>query len=163
MKSIKLLLTALIIALLSLLCFLPGCTSNQPYSTSNVNNNGTQTPVAIPVTALPASPTTAAATPTAAPVTATPAPATPATITPVLPTATREGVRLFAANCASCHGALPSDSWRVNLTTAQLTDKINTGGAKMPVFSGRLTPAQISAIVQYIHNRKTDLLIKIRH
>jgi mono/diheme cytochrome c family protein len=80
-----------------------------------------------------------------------------ATAAPVTAIIIPDGPQLYANICSSCHGATPPVAWRTNRTAAQLTESINHGGS-MPAYSGILTSAQISAIVQYIQGVPAPVL-----
>ncbi len=75
------------------------------------------------------------------------------------------GQKLFAENCASCHGDLGKGN--VELGAPNLTDKIwlygsdeatiietvtNGRAGVMPAWGGRLDPATIKAITVYVHS-----------
>ena len=69
------------------------------------------------------------------------------------------GAKLFAANCAGCHGAEGKGGFGSDLTgsytygkdPAAVHESISGGrGGKMPSFAGRLTPAEIDSLVAYI-------------
>jgi mono/diheme cytochrome c family protein len=82
--------------------------------------------------------------------------------------AQRGGAAIYAQNCARCHGAdgraqtskgretdavdLTSDDWSPD--TARDTRIVTNGRKSMPSFGRRLTPTQISAVVQYIRRFK---------
>lgn len=65
------------------------------------------------------------------------------------PTPTGSGAQLYAGYCAQCHNATPPTSWRSD-STSELTEAINEGPGSMPSYSGILTSAQVTSIVQYI-------------
>jgi mono/diheme cytochrome c family protein len=86
------------------------------------------------------------------------------------------GAKLFAKNCARCHGSggkgdgpdlakihadTPPDDWTNRETNAELSDykirKIVTGGgpavdksSKMPAFKSKISPAQIDDLIAFI-------------
>jgi mono/diheme cytochrome c family protein len=82
--------------------------------------------------------------------------------------AQRGGAAVYSQNCARCHGAdgraqtskgrqtdavdLTSDDWTPD--TEHDIRIVNNGKKSMPAFKRRLTPAQISAVVQYIRRFK---------
>jgi mono/diheme cytochrome c family protein len=82
--------------------------------------------------------------------------------------AQRGGAAVYTQNCARCHGAdgraqtpkgretdaidLTSDDWSPD--TARDTRIVTNGKKSMPSFRRKLTPAQISAVVQYIRRFK---------
>jgi cytochrome c551 len=86
---------------------------------------------------------------------ATPADATtPAeTSTPAGPSSS-EVAKLFADNCARCHGADGGGGSAPSITGEDNVDRvkaqIESGGDGMPAFSGQLPPGQIDALAQYV-------------
>jgi len=82
--------------------------------------------------------------------------------------AQRDGSALYSQNCARCHGAdgraqtskgretdavdLTSDDWSPD--TARDKRIVTRGKGSMPGFGRKLTPAQVSAVVQYIRKFK---------
>jgi mono/diheme cytochrome c family protein len=82
--------------------------------------------------------------------------------------AQRGGSAIYAQNCARCHGAdgraqtpkgretdaidLTSDDWSPD--AARDTRIVTRGKGSMPGFGRKLTPAQVSAVVQYIRRFK---------
>ena len=82
--------------------------------------------------------------------------------------AQRSGATIYSQNCARCHGSdgraqtpkgrqvdaidLTSDDWSPD------TDRdiriVTKGKKSMPAFKGKLTPADISAVVEYIRRFK---------
>ena len=78
------------------------------------------------------------------------------------------GAAVYAQNCARCHGAdgraqtpkgretdavdLTSDDWSPD--TARDERIVTNGKQSMPAFKKKLTPAQISSVVQYIRRFK---------
>jgi mono/diheme cytochrome c family protein len=68
------------------------------------------------------------------------------------------GAQLFAANCATCHGADgqgavgPQLAGRVTQRFPNIADQIalvTDGSGGMPSFSGKLSPQQIQKVVEY--------------
>jgi mono/diheme cytochrome c family protein len=75
------------------------------------------------------------------------------------------GSELFARNCARCHGPDGKGDSGPNLTSEKrkakwrdssqpIANKITKGGFIMPSFKKKLTPAQISAIAEYVRSLK---------
>jgi mono/diheme cytochrome c family protein len=72
---------------------------------------------------------------------------------------TTPGATLFAANCASCHGADGGGGIGPQLAGGAVTHDfpnlddqvafVTDGRGGMPAFGGRLTPAQIRQVVEY--------------
>jgi ubiquinol-cytochrome c reductase cytochrome c subunit len=71
-----------------------------------------------------------------------------------------EGQQLYAINCAQCHQAAGSGDMLskgnvipslANATLVQTVEAPTIGPKPMPVFAGALSPAQLSAIAQYVH------------
>ena len=73
--------------------------------------------------------------------------------------------KLFADNCAACHGAkglgdramgapnLTDTDWLYGSTRAEIRDQIWNGhGGVMPTWSGRLTPEEIKSLAVYVHS-----------
>ena len=68
------------------------------------------------------------------------------------------GKDIFAANCGSCHtlkDAGTSGTVGPNLddlmpSLARVQRQVTNGGAIMPAFKGKLTPAQITAVAKYV-------------
>lgn len=71
-----------------------------------------------------------------------------------------DGRRLFLKNCAHCHGATARgdegpDLHNLDLTDAWIANRIRKGKAgQMTAFAGKLQPAEIDALVAYIHSLK---------
>lgn len=80
--------------------------------------------------------------------------------------AQNNGEQTYKSRCAMCHGQdglantpvakmmnVPSfkSPMAMKHTEAQLTDITENGKGKMPAFKGKLTPAEIHAVVAYIH------------
>jgi mono/diheme cytochrome c family protein len=72
-----------------------------------------------------------------------------------------DGAKIFkGAGCAGCHtlaaaGATGTtgpnlDQIQPPLTTAKVSQQVMTGGGLMPSFQGKLSPAQIQAVAQYV-------------
>lgn len=74
------------------------------------------------------------------------------------------GAKIFADNCAACHGAegkgniemgapnLTTKIWLYGPTKADIFDRIQKGGgATMPAWSGRLDEPTIKALAVYVH------------
>lgn len=81
------------------------------------------------------------------------------------PTAVRRATKLFADNCAACHGAtgrgdrsmgapnLTDSDWLYGSTRADIRDQIWYGhGGVMPTWSGRLAPEEIKSLAVYVHS-----------
>ncbi len=74
------------------------------------------------------------------------------------PTAAKviDGAKIFASDCARCHGAQGvKDSRTPNLQTialnkSQLLNSITFGKGHMPAWQGKLSPAEISAVADLI-------------
>lgn len=80
----------------------------------------------------------------------------------------RSGATVFSQNCARCHGAdgrantakgrsvgatdLTSNDWTPN--TERDTRIVNRGKESMPAFKGKLKPAEIDVVVEYIRRFK---------
>jgi cytochrome c oxidase cbb3-type subunit 3 len=77
----------------------------------------------------------------------------------------RRGARLFADNCASCHGAdgmgnrafgapnLTDRDWLYGSSRADIRDQIWYGrGGVMPTWQGKLTPETVKALAVYVHS-----------
>lgn len=68
------------------------------------------------------------------------------------------GGAVFAQNCSSCHtlaaagahGNVGPDLDQLKPPTAVVQRQVTNGGGGMPAFSGRLTPAQITAVANYV-------------
>jgi cytochrome c5 len=65
------------------------------------------------------------------------------------------GAAVFSANCATCHGSGGSGGFGPRLigntlSTTQIRTQVNGGGGGMPPFAGRLSSAEISAVVGYV-------------
>jgi cytochrome c oxidase cbb3-type subunit 3 len=78
---------------------------------------------------------------------------------------TAEGEKLYAENCAACHGvdgkgnpelgapALYDQVWLYGADKATIVSRIvNGGGAVMPAWQGRLDPTTIKALTVYVHS-----------
>jgi cytochrome c oxidase cbb3-type subunit 3 len=81
------------------------------------------------------------------------------------PGAVKRATKLFADNCAACHGAqglgdrsmgapnLTDSDWLYGPTRADIRDQIFYGhGGVMPTWAGRLSPAEIKALAVYVHS-----------
>lgn len=79
--------------------------------------------------------------------------------------AVRRASKLFADNCAACHGAkglgdramgapnLTDTDWLYGSTRAEIRNQIWNGhGGVMPTWSGRLTPEEIKSLAVYVHS-----------
>ena len=68
------------------------------------------------------------------------------------------GAAIFKANCSSCHtlaaagakGTVGPNLDQLKPAQAIVKRQVTNGGAVMPAFKGRLTPAQIDAVAQYV-------------
>lgn len=80
-----------------------------------------------------------------------------------------DGAALFKAKCAACHGADGSGATAVGKamkirdlrsadvqkqSNADLTKTIEGGKGKMPVFKGKLSDEEVSAVVKFIRTLK---------
>jgi cytochrome c oxidase cbb3-type subunit 3 len=76
-----------------------------------------------------------------------------------------QGAKLFADNCAACHGAegkgniqmgapnLTTKIWLYGPTKADILNRIqNGGGATMPAWNGRLDETTIKTLTVYVHS-----------
>ena len=81
------------------------------------------------------------------------------------PIAVGRGQKLFAEQCASCHGAdgkgqqeqgapnLADEIWLYGGTKPAIVESIRTGrGGMMPAWAGRLDPVTIKALSVYVHS-----------
>jgi cytochrome c oxidase cbb3-type subunit 3 len=81
------------------------------------------------------------------------------------PTAVGRGQKVFAEQCASCHGPegkgqqeqgapnLTDDIWLYGGTKPAIVESIRTGrGGMMPAWAGRLDPVTIKALTVYVHS-----------
>ena len=69
------------------------------------------------------------------------------------------GEQIFAANCSTCHGAHGEGAVGPRLSGGAVVRRypnpadqiavVTSGRAGMPAWKGRLTPAQIAAVVEY--------------
>jgi cytochrome c oxidase cbb3-type subunit 3 len=79
--------------------------------------------------------------------------------------AVKRATKLFADNCAACHGAnghgdrsmgapnLTDGDWLYGSTSADIRDQIWNGhGGVMPTWAGRLTPEEIKSLAVYVHS-----------
>ena len=72
---------------------------------------------------------------------------------------TTPGAQVFAANCASCHGADGGGGTGPQLAGGEAAKRfpdvddqiafVTKGSGAMPSFAGRLSPAQIREVVEY--------------
>jgi mono/diheme cytochrome c family protein len=91
------------------------------------------------------------------------------TMVPVATFAQASGADVFKAKCAMCHGADGSASTGMgktmglkplsspevqNMSDADLTALISNGKGKMPAYKGKLSDADISAVVKYVKTLK---------
>jgi mono/diheme cytochrome c family protein len=69
------------------------------------------------------------------------------------------GAKVFAtAGCKTCHtlkaagasGTVGPNLDQLKPSEALVSKQVNTGGGVMPSFKGKLTPAQIKAVAQYV-------------
>ncbi len=68
------------------------------------------------------------------------------------------GAAIFKGNCASCHtladagatGTVGPDLDQLKPALARVVRQVTNGGAIMPAFKGKLTPAQIQAVAKYV-------------
>jgi cbb3-type cytochrome c oxidase subunit III len=69
-----------------------------------------------------------------------------------------DGAAIFKTNCASCHtlaaagatGTVGPDLDQLKPAMAVVVRQVTNGGAIMPAFKGKLTPAQIQAVAKYV-------------
>lgn len=88
---------------------------------------------------------------------------------PTIAFAQGSGADIFKAKCAMCHGADGSASTGMgktmglkplsspevqNMSDADLTALITNGKGKMPAYKGKLSDADIAAVVKYIRTLK---------
>ncbi|MEM3018076.1 MAG: cytochrome c, partial [Candidatus Bathyarchaeia archaeon] len=75
------------------------------------------------------------------------------TTKPATPAQTLDGEKLYKDNCAACHGGkgVGGSAKALTATNADRT-KIENGNVEkgMPAFAGRLTPDEITAILEYL-------------
>ncbi len=79
-----------------------------------------------------------------------------ATTTP--PSQLTSGVAIFKANCSSCHtlkaagstGTVGPNLDQLKPAQATVVHQVTNGGAVMPAFKGKLTPAQIQAVATFV-------------
>ncbi len=123
----------------------------------SLKNGPTATPTPTPTTTPTATTTTPTLTPTSSH-TATTTPTPTATTTTPSPTATIDAGAIYSQSCAVCHGDQRQGGFGPALTpnvlagqsTAELTSVISQGEDTMPGFSGKLTPEEIDALVNYL-------------
>ena len=69
-------------------------------------------------------------------------------------TPSADGAAIFAADCATCHGAKGTGGFGPNITNirdlARVKNQVENGGAQMPAFKGQLTPAEIQAVATFV-------------
>jgi cytochrome c6 len=88
---------------------------------------------------------------------------------PTIATAQAPGADTYKAKCAMCHGADGSASSGMGksmglkslaspdvqkMSDADMSALITNGKGKMPAFKGKLTDAQVSDVVKYVHTLK---------
>ena len=69
-----------------------------------------------------------------------------------------DGKAIFQSQCASCHtlkaagatGTVGPNLDQLKPSTARVVRQVTNGGAVMPSFKGKLTPAQIAAVAAYV-------------
>jgi mono/diheme cytochrome c family protein len=65
-----------------------------------------------------------------------------------------EGKSIFSDNCVRCHGAsgqgVTGPSLQNETDIAKVTNQVRNGGQRMPSFGGKLSDAQVTAVVQYV-------------
>jgi cbb3-type cytochrome c oxidase subunit III len=69
-----------------------------------------------------------------------------------------DGKAIFQSQCASCHtlkaagatGTVGPNLDQLKPSTARIVRQVTNGGAIMPSFKGKLTPAQIAAVAAYV-------------
>jgi cbb3-type cytochrome c oxidase subunit III len=79
-----------------------------------------------------------------------------ATTTP--PSQLTSGVAIFKANCSSCHtlkaagstGTVGPNLDQLKPAQATVVHQVTNGGAVMPAFKGKLSPAQIQAVATFV-------------
>ena len=91
-------------------------------------------------------------------------PASSTTVTPsTLPAPDLSGAELYAANCASCHGAsleggigpeLDRGSEASESSDGRYVLRINEGKAEMPGFAGQLSSTEIDEIIAHIREQQ---------
>ena len=91
---------------------------------------------------------------------------TEANSTNYLPTNAADGKRLYAQNCASCHGAngrsktargkltkstdLSDANWQADVSDERIYNVISRGKGKMPGYGKKLSDADINQLVDYV-------------
>jgi mono/diheme cytochrome c family protein len=71
-----------------------------------------------------------------------------------------DGKSIFATNCSSCHtlkaagatGNVGPNLDQLKPPVAIVVRQVTNGGAVMPAFKGKLTPAQIKAVAAFVAN-----------
>jgi cytochrome c6 len=69
-----------------------------------------------------------------------------------------DGKKIFQSECASCHtlkaaaatGTVGPNLDQLKPSDARVTRQVTNGGAVMPAFKGRLSPAQIQAVAKFV-------------
>lgn len=72
--------------------------------------------------------------------------------------ASAEGKQVFTANCASCHTLADADASGsvgpnlddVKPSKEKVESQVKSGGGAMPAFEGKLSPAEITAVAEYV-------------
>lgn len=145
------LLPAILVCLVLAACGGPATTPTQaPTQATAITPTPAQAPAPVTTTAQPPSPSSA---PTITSV------ATAPTAVPI-DTSGIDAAALFQQNCAPCHGLQRQGVVGPSLTAAALQsrgrtdqyirDAITNGRGGMPVWGGKLTAAQIEALVQFL-------------
>lgn len=71
-------------------------------------------------------------------------------------TAPRSGAAVYAASCALCHGADGGNLRGNGLALSKISSVVTGGQGSMSGFSGRLSPAEISNVSQYVRSVGTS-------
>lgn len=72
--------------------------------------------------------------------------------------ASAEGKQVFTANCSSCHTLADADASGsvgpnlddVKPSKEKVESQVKSGGGAMPAFEGKLSPAEITAVAEYV-------------
>ncbi len=72
--------------------------------------------------------------------------------------ASAEGKQVFTANCTSCHTLADADASGsvgpnlddVKPSKEKVESQVKSGGGAMPAFEGKLSPAEITAVAEYV-------------